>query len=502
MKNQSGMVKGTRQLQKPFDVNCLYITENECRLKHYLSVNFLKEYFAAQDLNVEEYMQKVYEYIELSDSLNDYMIYIELEQNTAKELVMEMDKTAPCFILLKKGHQYEPEAYYFIFYAISNVKKINKYLERFGFYKVDISGYFGGTPDEDAQEQAGSEASTDTSNTQEIPLKSTVTPLVADSVVNQATIENALHSGILTLPNNIYTLPKSVQEQIRKNNLKTTKVVMTENEWKKHGYAVTNSTTPLYLKNVPNAPEYLPLYNQTHVSNAIDSTPTNEVERNAALQKSTLQLQQIIRNDIIMRDTMLRNQANIDNTTEYTPENTQNKTAYELTSMIFTMVPAYILMNSGEIQQQIGQYQSLAENSVKRVLLDTLSPVLGAENALQPMQDAIPDTKTIASEISKAGIPITALLGVISKAAQTIATTIKTELNTQREQTITIEKAKTILQDIPDETKEKEPLLNINTYRNKSGEISLSITAAKTILEVFQKLTRTHENTLNAGTSR
>lgn len=246
---------------KYYDENAIYITQNDCKLKHAYATSFLQNFFTIQDMNIEKAMDSFKKKIQLADQ--DYIIFFSLlkdEQENTEKLIADLTANAPCFIILDSGNQHQPMSVYLVFFAQSKIAIISKILDQNYYTKLAISHYFIQKKQKDAKQI---DILTNTEDEEKAEKKANIAKEKSKETKNKIIFSEIINSNIMCKSNNIYTYLPQERLKIKKHNPKAT-IVADRETWEKQGFTIINN-------------DYIKLKSENTVKTLFDQT---QVERN------------------------------------------------------------------------------------------------------------------------------------------------------------------------------------------------------------------------------
>lgn len=470
-----------------FDENCLYLTKDNCRTKHTTAVAFLRGFFKEKGYDCDKALEKVYATVGITDSEDDYLIYIGVEKSIAAKLRDDLVKEeAPCFSILQNGIELDPTSTYFFFFTTKNIETISGYLDRHNFFKLDMDRNFntaakkektGDLPMQNAEENSEDVCAAlgpDLPEKEKTPVDLEELPPL-DSAVQ---IEGILSDGLLHMPGNLVAMTPKQQVSIRKLR-PAAAVLLSKEAWKQHGYRITDRNNPLYTKAFDRPS--VALYDQRQVSRIMDTSQLSTDDKDQVLRDAILRTQNSLR-----ENQRLQNAMPPGDFVEHSPESLKTQTTAQLTSTLLAMATP-MLHATKDLPSMPEQQAGLAEKAI--------SAVLFSDQSIQQLLDTPSreiDTKTLAREIARSGMPILPLFAAISEVAQILYAAINENAMVKIEQQQSIERAAEILQAVTPKQQIENPALNANAYKNPEGKICLDATAAQTIIKTFEALQIQH----------
>lgn len=472
--------------RKKFDENCLYLTKDNCRTKHTTAVAFLRGFFKEKGYDCDKALENVYATVGITDSEEDYLIYIGVEQSISEPLVEALlQEAAPCFVVSQIEIELDPTSTYFLFFTTQNVKTISGYLDRHGFYMLDMDKHFktpaekektDGLPMQNAEENTDNSKDVCASLSPDLPEKEK-TPVDLEElppIDSAVQIDGILSDGFLHMPGNLAALTPKQQDSIRKLRPAAT-VVLSETAWKQQGYRVTALSSPLYTKAFDRPSEAL--YDQRQVSRIADTSQLSTDDKDQVLRDAILRTQNILRENQRLQNTMPTSDF-----VEHSPESLKTQTTAQLTSTLLAMATP-MLHATKDLPSMPEQQAGLVEKAINAVLF--------SDKFIQQLLDAPSreiDTKTLAQEIAQSGVPILPLFAAISEVAQILYAAINENAMVKIEQQQSIERAAEILQAVTPKQQIENPALNANAYKNPEGKTCIDATAAQNIINTYEAL--------------
>lgn len=366
---------------KYYDENAIYITQNDCKLKHAYAISFLQNFFISQDMHSEKAMNSLEKKIKLADQ--DYIIFFSLikdEQENTEKLIADLTANAPCFIMLDLGNQHQPMSTYLVFFAQSKIAIISKILDQHYYTTLAISHYF------IQKKQKGTkqiDMLTNTEDEEKAEKKANIVEEKRKGTKNQIIFSEIINSNIMCKSNNIYTYPPQERLKIKKHNPKAT-IVTDRETWEKQGFTIINN-------------DYIELESENTVKTLFDQT---QVERNkgALIEKNVSNL-----SDIFIE----KPQHNIYSNKNNLSDANKSMTEKDMQTILETTITQY--------KKQYPTVDALELNTVnhknKFELIDSLSlffPVLiQSLNENTPLKEQLNDpvmdvkTSTLLSALSK-----------------------------------------------------------------------------------------------------